>query len=238
MKTCSEESSARRCSWLRVLWRGCVGEGPRHTLHCSPITQISTTQVHLLKEGGRNSSVPKESSSPFLAEHSFNSLLFYFFLAAIRSCHWISDIKQQITLSKSSVVKIKISPRYSPVQDKPDKTIIFDLLGTQGVSLSQLPSFQVSEYSSVYFIVCPYSPVLNMSTSCTGVIKVSEVVLIHCKRATGKKNESQELLRKSINDFMSLSKNMIKTLDVNKVMLFDPQICTLLRSGNIKLFYA
>lgn len=61
------------------------------------------------------------------AEHGFKSLLFLldFFSVVIKSCPWISNLKRKIVLSNPSIIKKKISPRYSPVHDntKQDKHI-------------------------------------------------------------------------------------------------------------------
>lgn len=75
-----------------------------------------------------------------------------------------------------------------------------------------------------------------MSTLHIGVIKVSEVIQIQCKKAPGKNNASQEFLRISINAFTSQSQDTTKGLDVSKVMLFDLQIYTVLSSGKVKHF--
>lgn len=75
-----------------------------------------------------------------------------------------------------------------------------------------------------------------MSILHIGVIKVSEVIQIQCKKAPEKNNTSQEFLMISINAFMSHSQDTTKNLDVSKVMLFDLQIYTVLSSGKVKHF--
>lgn len=75
-----------------------------------------------------------------------------------------------------------------------------------------------------------------MSTLHIGVIKVSEVIQIQCKKAPGKNNASQDFLWISINAFMSQSQDTTKGLHVSKVMLFDLQIYTVLSFSKVKCF--